>query len=235
MTMSSREIAELTGKEHKNVLADIRKMLDALSLMWAEFSADMKVPMPRGGYRTEEVFNLPKDLTMSSREIAELTGKEHRNVMRDIRTMLGELGEDALSFEQMFNDTYGRPQPMFLIPKVLTITLVSGYNVQMRYAIVKRWQELEAKQAPALPQTFAEALRLAADKEEQRAALAHQVEVMQPQLIAEELTLRPVLVEPRGLPSGVRTLNQLGHLSHATQPSTPAPTPHQPRTLQPAP
>ncbi len=26
-TMTSREIAELTGKEHRNVLADIRKML----------------------------------------------------------------------------------------------------------------------------------------------------------------------------------------------------------------
>lgn len=31
------------------------------------------------------------NMTMTSREIAELTGKEHRNVMRDIRIMLVEL------------------------------------------------------------------------------------------------------------------------------------------------
>ena len=40
-TMSSREIAELTGKEHKNVLADIRMMLDGLELTSADFSADL--------------------------------------------------------------------------------------------------------------------------------------------------------------------------------------------------
>lgn len=32
-----------------------------------------------------------KALTMTSREIAELTGKRHDNVMRDIRTMLDDL------------------------------------------------------------------------------------------------------------------------------------------------
>ena len=37
----------------------------------------------------------------------------------------------------------------------------------MRHAIVKRWQELEAWQAPKIPQTLAQALRLAADQAEQ--------------------------------------------------------------------
>ena len=37
ITMSSREIAELTGKEHKNVLADIRKMSEDLGIDCAIF------------------------------------------------------------------------------------------------------------------------------------------------------------------------------------------------------
>lgn len=40
-TMSSREIAELTGKEHKNVLADIRRMFFELGEAEAEFSATL--------------------------------------------------------------------------------------------------------------------------------------------------------------------------------------------------
>lgn len=122
-------------------------------------------------------------LTMSSREIAELTGKEHRNVMRDIRSMLEALGEDVLSFEQMSQDSYGRPLTIFNLPNDLTITLVSGYNIQMRYAITKRWMELEAQQAPKLPTTFAEALRLAAEQEEQKEQLRLQNEAMKPAAI----------------------------------------------------
>ena len=89
---------------------------------------------------------------MSSREIAELTGKDHFNVMRDIRTMLEDLGIGALSFEGSYMSAQNKPLPLFNLPKDLTITLVSGYNVVMRHRIVTRWQELETQVAtPALP------------------------------------------------------------------------------------
>jgi phage antirepressor YoqD-like protein len=115
-------------------------------------------------------------LTMCTREIADCTNKEHPNVLRDARAMLNELGEDVLKFEGIYLDAYDREQPCLNLPKDLTITLVAGYNVQVRHAIVKRWQELEAQLAPAIPQTMAQALRLAAEQaeqmEQQQAALA---------------------------------------------------------------
>ena len=90
--------------------------------------------------------------TMSSREIAELTGKEHRNVLRDIRTMLDELKINVLSFERVYFDAKNERRIEFLLPKDLTITLVSGYNVTMRHRIVTRWMELEEEAAkPAAP------------------------------------------------------------------------------------
>lgn len=120
---------------------------------------------------------MPADLTMplrtmSSREIAELTGKEHRNVLRDARAMLVELhGEGGvLRFEQTHTDPQnGQTYPMLALPKRETLILVSGYSVQMRARIIDRWQELESADRPAVPQTLPEALRLAADLAEQRA------------------------------------------------------------------
>ena len=97
---------------------------------------------------------------MSSREIAELTGKRHDHVMVDIRNMLNSLGLHAPEFSGTYKNERGNTYECFNLPKDLTITLVSGYNVQMRYAITKRWMELEAQQAPKLPTSFAEALRL---------------------------------------------------------------------------
>lgn len=120
---------------------------------------------------------------MSSREIAELTGKRQDHVMRDIRNMIVELhGEEGLPkfWDTYRNEQNGQLYPEFRLPKDLTITLVSGYNVQMRYAITKRWMELEAQQAPKLPTTFAEALRLAAELEEQKEQLRLQNEAMKP-------------------------------------------------------
>ncbi|MEG6060032.1 Rha family transcriptional regulator [Enterobacter roggenkampii] len=47
-------------------------------------------------------------LKMTSREIADLTGKEHKNVTVDIRRMLDELGEDALKFQRIYRDRMNR-------------------------------------------------------------------------------------------------------------------------------
>lgn len=86
---------------------------------------------------------------MSSREIAELTGKEHKHVLHDIRKMLDDLGHHSAEFSAQYKDSTGRALPMFSLPKDLTLTLVSGYDVQMRHKIVTRWLELEGKAAPA--------------------------------------------------------------------------------------
>lgn len=125
--------------------------------------------------------------TMSSREIAELTGKRHDHVMRDIRAMLVELhGEDVIpSFGAIYRDAYGRERACFDLPKRETLILVSGYSVSMRAKIIDRWQELEAAVAqPAptfkLPTTFSEALRLAAEQAEKIEAQALQLQHQKP-------------------------------------------------------
>lgn len=91
---------------------------------------------------------------MTSREIAELTGKAHKHVLTDIRTMLDQLGMASDDFSANLPDGYGRPQAAFSLPKDLTMTLVSGYNVVMRHRIVTRWQALEVAPQLAAPQVL---------------------------------------------------------------------------------
>jgi len=81
---------------------------------------------------------------MSSREIAELTGKEHKDVMRDIRVTLTQLGQTSAQFCAHLPDAYGRAQPVFNLPYRETMILLTGYSVPMRAKVVDRWQELES-------------------------------------------------------------------------------------------
>lgn len=84
---------------------------------------------------------------MSSREIANLTVKEHKNVCRDIRNILEELKIDVLRFERTYQDSQNRQQTEFLLPKRETLILTSGYSVVQRTRIIDRWLELEEGQA----------------------------------------------------------------------------------------
>lgn len=128
-------------------------------------------------------------LTMTTREIAELTSKDHRNVMADTRRMLEDLEEldvgDVLSFQRIYFDSMNRRQVEYALTKDLTLTLVAGYNTKMRHAIIKRWQELEAKElqlAFKIPQTMSEALILAGQQMQLAEERKLQLELVKPKV-----------------------------------------------------
>lgn len=110
-------------------------------------------------------------LTMSSREIAELCEKRHPDVKRDVENMLRELGINVSSFAHIYRDARNREQREFLLDRELTETLITGYSIALRHKVIRRLHELERVFGTAIavapPQSFAAALRLAADQAEQ--------------------------------------------------------------------
>lgn len=84
-------------------------------------------------------------VTMTSREIADLTGKQHQHVRRDIEKMLAELGEDASKFGRIYRDGLNRDQQEYALDRELTETLLTGYNAVARRKVIARWHELEAR------------------------------------------------------------------------------------------
>lgn len=91
--------------------------------------------------------NTASTLTMSSREIAELTGKRHDNICRDVFKMLTGLKSEVSDFLSSYSDPSGRRLPLYNLPKRETLILVSGYSVELRARIIDRWMELEAQVA----------------------------------------------------------------------------------------
>ncbi|MDI3184683.1 phage regulatory protein/antirepressor Ant [Pseudomonas paracarnis] len=83
---------------------------------------------------------------MSSREIAELTGKSHDNVLRDARILVagGVLKTEETPYIHPQN---GQTYPEFLLDERDSLVLVSGYDATLRARIIDRWIELESKPA----------------------------------------------------------------------------------------
>lgn len=88
---------------------------------------------------------------MSSREIAELVEKDTSHIHRDIREMLAQLGDDPdLDHVKEEKDSRGYTY-QYLLPRSLTLTLVSGYSVKLRKRIIDRLDQLEMERAGAHP------------------------------------------------------------------------------------
>ena len=147
-----------------------------------------------------DLFNVK---TMSSLEIAELTGKAHSNVMRDIRNILEQL-EDRRKFRFELSS---RPQPMpnggskeapcYILTKKDCLLLASGYDANLRAKIIDRWEELEVAKRNGgfqVPQSFAEALMLAAQQQmkiEEQQKQIEQKEEKNLQLEKQNAKLKP--------------------------------------------
>lgn len=115
-------------------------------------------------------------VTMSSREIAGLTEKQHGHVCRDIEAMLKQLGESPEGYIQLWTHPQnGQKYREYRLDREHTECLITGYSAVLRMKIIRRLRELEDN-ANAIPQTLPEALRLAADMAEQNARLSHKVQ-----------------------------------------------------------
>jgi len=98
--------------------------------------------------------------TMSSFEIAKLTGKQHKHVMRDIRELnkgyeklyMPKIGQilkiTDLGFGRQRNDPY------FELTKMQTFDLLTGYNTELRIKVNRRWAELEALTQIKMPKSL---------------------------------------------------------------------------------
>lgn len=133
-----------------------------------------------------QVNNISK--TMSSREIAELCEKDHRNVCRDIDSLNESYAHMALlKVEQSdYIADNGQSYRQYLLNKEQTIDLITGYRADIRIRINRRWQELENQVSasspvmPALPDftdPYESALAWAAEYKAKEIAQAQVIEL----------------------------------------------------------
>ncbi|KAA0915793.1 phage antirepressor KilAC domain-containing protein [Psychrobacter sp. ANT_WB68] len=127
--------------------------------------------------------------TMSSREIAKLTDKQHGHVIRDIELLNETLAQESLSIigESFYTADNGQTYREFLLTKEQTIDLMTGYNRNLRIRINRRWAELEqqaAALAVALPQDYLSALKALVMSEEAKEQANAQIQLLQPKAAA---------------------------------------------------
>ena len=135
--------------------------------------------------------------SMSSLEIAEVTGKEHKNVMRDIQTLLSQ-GVDKLNFERIsYKDSMNRVRDAYQLTYKGVLILASGYNPVLREKIINRWEELETGKAePKFSQQSTSQTKLS-DKIQAANFLADFLNLNG----ASKLAIAKSIADPLGLPT----------------------------------
>lgn len=116
----------------------------------------------------EEIIKLGRTDTMTSLEIAEITGKLHKHIMEAIRKM--EVAWEKINGSRFrlveYTDQKGEKRPCYQLTKTECFYIATKFNDEARAKLVLRWEVLEKKEQYQVPQSFAEALMLAAKQQE---------------------------------------------------------------------
>lgn len=75
---------------------------------------------------------------MTSLEIAEVTGKQHAHVMRDIRNLLSQGVAESNFGLGSYTDANGQERPLFNLTPKGCLILASGYDAVLREKIIDR-------------------------------------------------------------------------------------------------
>lgn len=123
---------------------------------------------------------IPNQKGMTSLEIAEVTGKQHAHVMRDIRSLLSQ-GVSASNFGLgSYTDANGQKRPLFNLTPKGCLILASGYDAVLRERIINRLEYLEnEKKVIKTPQTYLEALEALVATEKEKEQLRIETEQQQ--------------------------------------------------------
>lgn len=91
------------------------------------------------------ILKFENSATMSSLEIAEITGKNHANVLRDIRGVLDEVGIAASRFEGSYLGGDKISRLCYNLPKREFDLILTGYSAKYRLALIDHMIDLELK------------------------------------------------------------------------------------------
>ncbi|MEJ6656894.1 MAG: phage antirepressor KilAC domain-containing protein [Pseudomonas sp.] len=125
-----------------------------------------------------------EQVSMSSREIAELVESRHDSVKRTVERLVerGVIAQPPLV--DGIKSGNGVVAQEYLISKRDSYVVVAQLCPEFTARLVDRWQELESRQHVTVPRTLPDALRLAADLAEQNTSLRLVVSEQAPQVEA---------------------------------------------------
>lgn len=146
---------------------------------------------------------------MSSREIAALVDSRHSNVCVTIERLMSSGVIGGYAAMQYTHPQNGQKYHHYEVNKRDSYVIVAQLCPEFTARLVDRWQELEQGVQPKVPQSFSEALRLAAELEEQKQQLKDELAVAAP---------KAEFVDRYVTATGSMTFRQVAKLLNAKEP-----------------